>query len=176
MPNPGRTERKARKRGGRPTVMTPEVCKKICRYISLGMPREQAASLAGVSADSLYRYQARNCEFCEAIKAATARFVRVHIQRIAKAGKSPKRWTASAWLLERLLPESFSKVDRHVLHATARGPELTEEYKAAIAEGFGFTGKLRPIGNALLPDKRNGELAALPQGDDVIDIEILPQD
>lgn len=163
----GKTDRKASRKnpGGRPTVMTPQVRKRICQYVSQGLPREHAANLAGVSVDAFYSCQARFPEFAEAIKDASARFVRTHVQRIAKAGR--KEWTASAWLLERLFPESFGKLERHVLRAvTAPEPEeLGERYIAAVSRALGF-GQFVPRDTRLLPKGNESD-------DDILDI--LPE-
>lgn len=51
-------------------------------------------------------------ELSEGLKRAQAAFKAYHIQQITKASK--KNWTASAWILERMFPKEFSRIDRQI--------------------------------------------------------------
>lgn len=48
----------------------------------------------------------------DGLKRARAAFKAFHIQNITKASK--KEWQASAWVLERMFPKEFSRIDRQV--------------------------------------------------------------
>lgn len=50
---------------GRPTVMTPETISKLEEVFALGGSDLEACFYAGISKDSLYRYQSDNPEFSE---------------------------------------------------------------------------------------------------------------
>ena len=161
----GRTNRKPHP-GGRPTVVTPEVKKKICRYISQGLPYEQAASRAGISVSVFYAHQSKFPEFSEAIKKAKANFVNTHVQRITRASR--KSWTASAWLLERCCPEEFGKLDRNLIRKQRDGKHtgpLPQDYIDAVNRALGYTGQMIPIGTP--PPGENN--------DDTIDLDVLPE-
>ena len=51
-------------------------------------------------------------ELAEGLKRARAAFKAFHIQNITKASK--KEWTASAWILERMFPREFGRIDRQI--------------------------------------------------------------
>lgn len=51
-------------------------------------------------------------ELSDGLKRAQAAFKAYHIQQITKASK--KNWQASAWILERMFPKEFSRIDRQI--------------------------------------------------------------
>ena len=51
-------------------------------------------------------------ELANGLKRARAAFKAFHIQNITKASK--KEWTASAWILERMFPREFGRIDRQI--------------------------------------------------------------
>ena len=51
-------------------------------------------------------------ELREGLKRAQAAFKAYHIQNITKAAK--KSWQASAWMLERMYPKEFGRIERQV--------------------------------------------------------------
>ena len=51
-------------------------------------------------------------ELSDGLKRAQAAFKAYHIQNITKAAK--KNWQASAWMLERMFPKEFSRIDRQI--------------------------------------------------------------
>ena len=51
-------------------------------------------------------------ELSQGLKRARAAFKAFHIQNITKASK--KEWTASAWILERMFPREFGRIDRQI--------------------------------------------------------------
>ncbi len=51
-------------------------------------------------------------ELSDGLKRAMASFKADHIQNITKAAR--KNWTASAWMLERMFPKEFSRIDRQI--------------------------------------------------------------
>lgn len=152
-------------KGGRPTKYSHAVARKICKAVARGVSRVGAAALAGISPSTLHAWQNEFPEFSDGIEKADARFEAACIASICKAGRKTRNWTANAWLLERKLPFRYGKVDRHLLHATARDDgALPDELIAAIGRALGVTGKLEPIGALPLPTE------------DAIDVDILPQD
>ena len=80
--------------------------------------------------------------------------------------KEEVEWMASAWLLERVLPETYGRVDRHLIHTTGERAMLPEEAIQAISRALGVTGKLVPLDNRLLPGSN---------GDAEVDLDILPE-
>lgn len=51
-------------------------------------------------------------ELSDGLKRARSAFKAYHIQNITKAAK--KNWQASAWMLERMYPKEFSRIDRQI--------------------------------------------------------------
>ena len=90
---------------GRPTKATPATLAKLADAIATGLTDEQAAALAGVSADSLARWQATDPEFCGAVKRACAERLRTRLERIATGAPG---WQGTAWILERTMRGQFA--------------------------------------------------------------------
>jgi transposase len=94
---------------GRPTKLTDEVRTAILEAVELGVPNDYAADLAGVHRSTFYRWKAENEDFQDALLKSKTRCIRTALERIHAASKDPKHWTAAAWLLERICPESFGR-------------------------------------------------------------------
>lgn len=82
-------------------------CDKVVEMMNTGLSMQDAGYIAGVSHDSIQRWRETDPEFNEACFQAKAEFKRIHLERVAEAGK--KWWAASAWLLERNFPEEFGQ-------------------------------------------------------------------
>jgi len=104
---------------GRKTKLTPQLQEKICGYIKEGNYAKTAAELCGVGETTYYRWlqtgresKSGKCrEFWEAIKKAESFAEAYHVQQILKASKEGT-WTASAWWLERKLPQKWARTDK----------------------------------------------------------------
>ena len=102
-------------KGGRPSVMTPEVQRAILQAVSSGMPIKHAAQKVGIGQASLYRLTERNEGFREALAIARAEFLNRHvsnIERIASeqdGNNSAHSLRASMFLLERCFPNEFAQ-------------------------------------------------------------------
>ncbi|WP_135611667.1 hypothetical protein [Methanococcoides sp. AM1] len=116
----------------RPTKLTPETHKTICKNIALGMPYEHACRAAGVSYPAYRTWIIRGeeearrveenprasiknsekpfVEFQDDIKRAEAQGIEKNLKRISKAADEGN-WPAAAWVLERRHPEHFAKRD-----------------------------------------------------------------
>jgi len=92
----------------RPTKYTPEAVKKITDAIQLGATHELACKYAGISEDSLARWQARYADFAAAIKEAEGSGAVGWLLRIEAAAKNGS-WQAAAWKLERRYPEQYGR-------------------------------------------------------------------
>jgi hypothetical protein len=78
----------------------------ICNYIGLGMTQDKAASCAEISNETFHQWKKTKPEFSEALKKAYDLREARHLANINKAAN--KTWTASAWLLERLYPNTYA--------------------------------------------------------------------
>lgn len=174
-----RTTRTAtlQRRVGRPTKYSAAIAARICKSVREGCSREAAAGLAGVSKETLFDWMRTFSDFSYAIKKADSQFERECVARIRKAGRTPRNWTAGAWMLERKFPERYGKIERHLIADTTHGTPLPQDYIAAINEALGVRDKLEPLRENLLTEQSgngHGVIDVLPQ--DEIDLEILPQD
>lgn len=111
---------------GRPTKLTPELQKKICKYIATGNPYNRACKLCDISTTifSAWRVEGEKArelkisnqflEFLEATEKAHEQFIEYHLKNIHEAGK--KDWRASMELLGRKEAREFAKKDNLNLH------------------------------------------------------------
>ena len=105
-------------RTGRPTKLTPEVQNAIVDAIRRGNYIETAATIAGISKDTLYKWLKRgnSCkkgvfrDFSDAIKKAIAESEDHDITVINSAASM--YWQAAAWRLERKFPDKWGRKDR----------------------------------------------------------------
>lgn len=101
---------------GRPSKLTAELTKNICKWLNHGMFIEDAARMVGIHKSTLYRWieQGRKDrdeeitslygDFCDAIELARAQAEGVYLNSI-KSAAARGQWQAAAWWLER----SFEK-------------------------------------------------------------------
>lgn len=131
-----------------------------------GMPKSQACALCGIRRETLYHWlkrgengEAEYVNISNAIKKAQAEFVDTAIKKIKEAGDN-KQWTAYAWLLERLFPEEFSRVDKVAL-TDPTGEKETQVFKnEAITELKKISKReLREITKLLESNGANGKKA-----------------
>lgn len=133
---------------GRPTLLTPELQKEICRYIENGNSIQNSCILCGISESSYHEWvrigkedQASKknsvySEFMESTIAARAKNKAWHIQNITQASK--KDWKASAWYMERVYHKEFGRKDSLKVQGNFNvrnfDLELTQEEQAAYRE------------------------------------------
>ena len=111
---------KPKKKGGRPSKLTPEVQETICIAIRAGNTFEAAAAYGGISPASFYSYMDRGrqsyekgkrrtkfTEFLEAVTRAKSVAEVALVAKIAKAGE--KDWRANAFILERRNPTDWGQ-------------------------------------------------------------------
>lgn len=103
---------------GRPSKLTEDAQRTICRLIEVGNTVEVAADAAGIGEETFYGWMRRgersgkanapHREFRAAIEQARATAEATMVTRIAKAAANGS-WQAAAWLLERRAPERWAK-------------------------------------------------------------------
>jgi hypothetical protein len=99
-------------RGGRPTVLTPPVKEEICKLLSIGLSRRQAAAWLDIDHSVISRLAAKDEDFARSITRAEEL---ASVQpMMVMAAASRKNWRAAAWMLT---------------HNVKREPVLTEEEK-----------------------------------------------
>jgi hypothetical protein len=150
---------------GRPTKYSLAVARKISQSVEKGCSRRAAAALAGVSVSTLHEWREQFSDFSDRLEKADARFEESCVAAIRRAGKRPRNWTANSWLLERKFPESYGRIDRHVIRTEREVKPLPQDYIDAICNALGMTGKLVPRIEATVGSS---------DGHRVIDPEILP--
>lgn len=116
--------------GRLPPRLTPEVETKLATAFRLGAFPQEAATYAGISRSTLYRWRAaashpqahpRLKELERELRGAEAEVALEAVFTIHRAGAAGQ-WRASAWLLERIEPEQFGSVDRFGRRPTNPAP------------------------------------------------------
>jgi hypothetical protein len=72
------------------------------------MPLGLAAKAAGVSSETFAQWRRKHPRFAELVQQAIAKGADEHLRRIEKAAEAGD-WRASAWYLERILPQHFAR-------------------------------------------------------------------
>lgn len=85
-------------RGGRPTVLTPPVKEELCKLLSIGLSRRQAAAWLDIDHSTISRLAAKDQEFARSI--ARAEELAVIQPMMVLVAASRKNWRAAAWLLK----------------------------------------------------------------------------
>ncbi len=91
---------------GRPTVMTPEIISKLEEVFAIGGSDLEACFYAGISHESLYKYQRENPEFTERKEALKERPILKARQTIVKSLDDPIN---AKWYLERKKKKEFAQ-------------------------------------------------------------------
>jgi hypothetical protein len=104
-------------RGGRPKVLTPQVKEELCKLLSIGLSRRQAASWLDIDHSTISHMAARDEDFARSItRAEELASVQPMMVMAAAARKS---WRAAAWMLT---------------HNLKRPPVLSEEEKDQLVD------------------------------------------
>ncbi len=102
---------------GKPSKLTPELSKELCKYLTLGMSPPKAAEMCGVHRNTM-RYWLRRGEkewldksshyaaFLRDVNTATAACMRRGLLLVNQAAADD--WKPAAWLLERRFPNEFA--------------------------------------------------------------------
>ena len=101
---------------GRPTKRTPEVQRRLCDALAAGNTRRAACAFAGISDETLARWQSRFVDFADAVKKAEGDAEVRNVAIIARAAQSGS-WQAAAWWLERRYPEAYGRSVQTVQHS-----------------------------------------------------------
>lgn len=96
----------------------------ILALLSVGCSRKFAAEFVGCSRRTIWNTAKRDRNFAAEMKRAAAQAEVLHLQQIAAAGK--KDWRASAWWLERKLPERYALRKPQVMTVEQVQKALTE--------------------------------------------------
>ena len=130
--------REARRPGGRPPLLTPELGAQIVALVGEVGALATAARCAGVPVRVAREWLARGlgndpdrpctplfADFAHAVERARGEFVARRIRRIERAAEDGT-WTADAWAVERIDPDTWGRRDRvdvqqHVPLAEVRG-------------------------------------------------------
>jgi transcriptional regulator with XRE-family HTH domain len=108
---------------------TKKTIKIILDAIGEGLSQREAASLAGISEDTLSLWK-KDSEFSEQIRQKQIECKLGHIRNIKKA--SEKSWQASAWWLERKHKEEFSLKTKLDVEVNENLNQLTDKIKLIL--------------------------------------------
>jgi hypothetical protein len=114
---PEQPAQEAPKRGvGRPSVLSTERMQKMCDVLKIGGTKKMAAFEAGIGLTTFMTWMAKGeqaksgqfWEFRQAVEAALQERNKRCLAQISLAGTNGS-WQASAWLLERTMPEEYGR-------------------------------------------------------------------
>lgn len=80
-----------------------------------------AAAKAGVHPATLHRWMNEDQDFLELVEKAVEIGKSKQFDNILKASKDPRNWQAAAWLLERIDPVTFGRIDRAQVQVSGPG-------------------------------------------------------
>lgn len=107
----------AAKRGGAPTLCTPEIIKEIVDALRMGVYFDAACAAAGVTKDTGWNWMKRGrkgeqpfAEFFSLVGKANGEMQKFYNTSIFAHSK--KNWQAAAWYLERRFPKRYGRKDQ----------------------------------------------------------------
>lgn len=109
---------------------TPKTVEIILDSISQGLTQRDAATLAGISEDTLSLWKRQDSDFSEQMRQKEVEYKTRLIDGIRKAGE--KSWQANAWLLERKFKEEFALKSRFEVGSNERLQSLTDNIKKIL--------------------------------------------
>jgi hypothetical protein len=155
--------RGVRRLGGRPTTLTPELSEQIVALVRDVGALATAARCAGVPVRVAREWLARGlgndpdrpctplyADFAHAVEKARGEFVARRIRRIEHAAESGT-WTADAWAVERVDPDSWGRRDR----VEVAGTVTVAHVEALVTFVVGLVERYVPA------ERRDSELADL---------------
>jgi hypothetical protein len=104
----------AKRTAGRPTKKTPACVARVLDEVRKGLPLKTAATLAGISEDTLQNWRNTDARFAELLEQALAESEAALVAGIQAA--AAKDWRAQAFLLERRFPATWGKRSADVQH------------------------------------------------------------
>lgn len=96
---------------GRPRILDKQKKSRILSILRLGCSRLTAANAVNCHPRTIFNTAKRDPEFAAKLALAENAAELVHMENVNNAGKDVKYWRASAWMLERLHPERFGKLN-----------------------------------------------------------------
>ena len=152
-----KTAKKSENKGGRPTVITPEIIAKLEQAFSLGCSDLEACIYADIGKTELYDYQEKNPEFTERKEMLKQKLVLKARVVVAEALKNKDENTAK-WYLERKARDEFSVKNVTELEGGLK-VSLVEFVKNGSSKNTDTrngqdenTGDIRAADNRALPD------------------------
>jgi hypothetical protein len=101
--------------GGRPPVLDQTKKSQILALLKSGCGRAVAAAAVNCHPQTIGNQVKRDAEFAAQLAAAEHQAGLVHLANLNNAGTEAKYWRASAWMVERLFPETFAKPVRDTI-------------------------------------------------------------
>ena len=95
-------------RRGRPPVLDEVKKAEILAVLATGCSRQSAANYVGCDLKTIYNTAQRDPEFAEKLVSRESSVEVAHLVNLKNAGKETRFWRASAWSLERLLPDRYA--------------------------------------------------------------------
>jgi hypothetical protein len=95
---------------GRPHVLDEKKKSQILALIKTGCGKLAAAGAVNCHPQTIANTAKRDADFAKRLALAENASMLTHLENVNRAGSDVKYWRASAWVLERLNPDRFSKL------------------------------------------------------------------
>jgi hypothetical protein len=95
---------------GRPRVLDEKKKSQILALIKTGCGKRAAAGAVNCHPETIANTAKRDPDFAKRLALAENASMLTHLENVNRAGSDVKYWRASAWVLERLNPDRFSKL------------------------------------------------------------------
>jgi hypothetical protein len=157
----GKRSKRGRLNEGRPLKRTPQLTACIAESISLGLTDEEAAAIADIQPETLYRWR-HIPEFNQALKRATALRLRDRLKMISARVEN---WQALGWLCERQYYSRWSKPEVQISLSNSFNQTVNtlsisisaDEAKQIEAQAAPIREKVREMFVAYRPSLGNGD-------------------
>lgn len=133
--------------------------------------KRMAAAQAGVTERTVYKWLEEDEQFRDLCNRAIEEGKRVVFDSILLAAKNPSTWQAGAWILERIDPETFGKIDRSQVQVSGPGGGPVVTAHVELSDGS-LAERVRGVLSVLR------DAGALPPGvyPELIDVGSEPDD
>lgn len=115
---------------GRQTKYTPERVQRLLSAIRAGNTRRAACAYAGISDETLARWQRAHVDFVDALTRAEAESEVQLVDQVRQADD----WHAKAWILERRWPDAWGKRDKVEITIRQHAEKLAAQLGLTVDE------------------------------------------
>jgi hypothetical protein len=119
---------------GRHLILDEEKRSLILNLLESGCGRATAACAVNCHPNTIVNTAKRDPEFADCLALAERKAEIAHLENVNAAGSNPQHWRASAWFLERVIPEKYGKTNRAAVSQSDMAKLVTEVANIIVQE------------------------------------------